>query len=171
MASDPSPDLLLAPINGRPRPVVAWLTIFHLVFVALDPFSERSAWLVETSGRILTNYDQADCRVAFLVGGTAGEAREFLGHWATDILTFADPDLTAIHGFGLQTLPAIVHLGMHGKVYAAAEGWHPAEWRTVTDGLAVVADHELTRWVGRLLDHDPAERRAALEDARAWVAA
>ena len=119
MASDPSPDLLLAPINGKPRPVTAWLTIFHLVFVALDPFSERSAWLVETSGRILTNYDQADCRVAFLVGGTAGEAREFLGHWATDILTFADPDLSAIRGFGLHTLPAIVHLAGDGTIVNA----------------------------------------------------
>jgi serine/threonine protein kinase len=43
--------------------------------------------------------------------------------------------------------------------------------RTVTGGLAAVADVELTQWVGRLLAHDPAERRAALEDARAWVAA
>jgi serine/threonine protein kinase len=43
--------------------------------------------------------------------------------------------------------------------------------RTVTDGLTTVVDAELTRWIGRLLDHDPAERRAALEDARAWVAA
>jgi serine/threonine protein kinase len=43
--------------------------------------------------------------------------------------------------------------------------------RQVADGLAAFADGELTRWVTRLLDHEPAERRAALEDARAWNAA
>jgi serine/threonine protein kinase len=43
--------------------------------------------------------------------------------------------------------------------------------RKVADGLAAVADADLTKWVARLLDHDPAERRAALEDARAWAAA
>ena len=135
MASDPSPDLLLSPINGKPRPVGAWLTIFHLVFVALDPFSERSAWLVETSGRILTNYDQADCRVAFLVGGTADEARAFLGHWAIDVLTFADPDLTAIRGFGLQTLPAIVHVAVDATIVDAVEGWDPPAWRALSENL------------------------------------
>lgn len=163
MASDPSPDLLLAPINGRPRPVVAWLTIFHLVFVALDPFSERSAWLVETSGRILTNYDQADCRVAFLVGGTAGEAREFLGHWATDILTFADPDLTAIHGFGLQTLPAIVHLAGDGSIVNAVEGWDPPAWRALSERLSEIVD-----WRGPLI---PGPRDPAPFDGEAPTAA
>ena len=163
MASDPSPDLLLTPINGRPRPVVAWLTIFHLVFVALDPFSERSAWLVETSGRILTNYDQADCRVAFLVGGTAGEAREFLGHWATDILTFADPDLIAIHGFGLQTLPAIVHVAIDGTIVSAVEGWDPPAWRTLSERLSEIVD-----WRGPLI---PGPRDPAPFDGEAPTAA
>jgi hypothetical protein len=163
VASDPSPDLLLAPINGRPRPVVAWLTIFHLVFVALDPFSERSAWLVETSGRILTNYDQADCRVAFLVGGSAHDAREFLGHWAIDILTFADPDLTAIHGFGLQTLPAIVHLAGDGSIVNAVEGWDPPAWRTLSERLSEIVD-----WRGPLI---PGPRDPAPFDGEAPTAA
>ena len=153
MASDPSPDLLLAPINGKPRPVGAWLTIFHLVFVALDPFSERSAWLVETSARILTTYDQADCRVAFLVGGTPDEAREFLGHWAIDILTFADPDLTAIRGFGLQTLPAIVHVAGDATVVDAVEGWDPPAWRMLSERLSKIVD-----WRGPVIPgpRDPA---------------
>ncbi|TML90110.1 MAG: hypothetical protein E6G06_12930 [Actinobacteria bacterium] len=163
MASDPSPDLLLAPINGKPRPVTAWLTIFHLVFVALDPFSERSAWLVETSGRILTNYDQADCRVAFLVGGTAGEAREFLGHWATDILTFADPDLSAIRGFGLRALPAIVHLAGDGTVVNAVEGWDPPAWRALSERLSEIVD-----WRGPVI---PGPRDPAPFDGEAPTAA
>ena len=163
MASDPSPDLLLAPINGKPRPVTAWLTIFHLVFVALDPFSERSAWLVETSARILTNYDQADCRVAFLVGGTAGEAREFLGHWATDILTFADPDLSAIRGFGLRALPAIVHLAGDGTVVNAVEGWDPPAWRALSERLSEIVD-----WRGPVI---PGPRDPAPFDGEAPTAA
>lgn len=43
--------------------------------------------------------------------------------------------------------------------------------RKIADGLAAVADAELTHWVARLLDHEPGERRAALEVARAWAAA
>jgi hypothetical protein len=153
VASDPPPDLLLAPINGKARPVPAWLTVFHLVFVALDPFSERSAWLVDTAGRILTNYDEADCRVAFLVGGTADEAREFLGHWAIDILTFADPDLSAVRGFGLLTLPAIVHVGSDGTIINAVEGWDPPAWRTLSDRLSAIVD-----WRGPVIPgpRDPA---------------
>jgi hypothetical protein len=140
VASDPPLDLTLTPINGRPRPLSAWLSLFHLVIVALDPFSERSAWLVDTSGRILTNYDQADCRVAFLVGGTPDEAREFLGHWAADVLTFADPDLAAIRGFGFAALPAIVHLAIDGTIVNAVEGWDPPAWRKLSERLSEVVD-------------------------------
>jgi serine/threonine protein kinase len=43
--------------------------------------------------------------------------------------------------------------------------------RSVAGGLTAIGDADLAQWVGRLLDHDPAERRAALEDARAWTAA
>lgn len=138
MAIDPSPDLVLTPIGGKPRTVREWLTTFHLVFVALDPFEEPSAWIVETAGRVLETYDQADCRVAFLVGGTDDEARRFLGHWARDVLTFADPDLAAIKGFGLETLPAIVHLAMDGTIVNAVEGWEPAGWRLLTEELSRV---------------------------------
>jgi hypothetical protein len=42
----------------------------------------------------------------------------------------------AVKEFGLERLPALVHLGMEGKVVGAAEGWNPAEWRAVTDRLA-----------------------------------
>jgi serine/threonine protein kinase len=43
--------------------------------------------------------------------------------------------------------------------------------RRVADGLTSFGDGELTKWVARLLDHDPAERRAALEHGAAWTAA
>jgi hypothetical protein len=113
------------------------LTTFHLVFVALDPFTNESAWILPTAARILTVFDQADCRVAWMVAGaTPEECRMFLGPWAEQMLTFADPDREAVKAFGLQRLPALVHLGIDGTIVGAAEGWNPAEWRAVTDRLA-----------------------------------
>lgn len=139
MAINPSPDLALTPINGERRTVRELLTTFHLVFVALDPFTNESAWILPTAARILTNFDEADCRVAWLMAGaTADECRAFLGPHARHILTFADPERTAVKGFGLEHLPALVHLGIDGEVVGAAEGWNPAEWRTVTDRLAKI---------------------------------
>jgi hypothetical protein len=113
------------------------LLMFHLVFVALDPFTNESAWILPTAARILTVFDQADCRVAWLVAGaTPEECRLFLGPWADQILTFADPDREAVKAFGLERLPALVHLGIDGTIVGAAEGWDPAAWRAVTERLA-----------------------------------
>ena len=127
------------PINGKPRTVKELLLMFHLVFVALDPFTYESAWILPTAARILTVFDQADCRVAWLVAGaTPEECRLFLGPWAEQILTFHDPDREAVKAFGLERLPALVHLGIDGTVVGAAEGWNPAEWRAVSDRLAKV---------------------------------
>ena len=138
MATDPPPDLTLAPINAEPRTVEQWLTMFHLAFVVLDPFTNESAWLLETAGRLLTQFDQADVRVAWLVAGTPSQCKQFLGPWAQRILTFADPDRTAIKSLGLEWLPALVHLGMDGAIVGAAEGWDPPRWREILDRLAVI---------------------------------
>ena len=136
MATAPPLDLTLAPLNGPPRSVQAWLTTFHLVFVALDPFTYESAWLLPTSARVLTAFQEADCRIAWVVAGTPEECQQFLGPLSTAILTFADPDRTAIKAFGLERLPALVHVGLDGSVIGAAEGWDPEEWRKVTSALA-----------------------------------
>ena len=136
MATDPPPDLELTPINGAPRTVRQWLTTFHLVFVALDPFTNESAWILPTASRILVTFQEADCRIAWLVTATPDECRLFLGPWAREILTFADPDRTAVKGFGLERLPALVHLGIDGSVIGAAEGWDPVRWRAITTKLA-----------------------------------
>ena len=136
MAANPPPDLALVPITGRTRSVRELLTTFHLLFVAVDPSNVRSRWIVPTAARVLTEYEQADCRVAWLVAGDAADARKFLGRWATDITTFADPDLTAVRAFGLGTLPAIVHLGMDGTVVNAVEGWDPPAWSALTSELS-----------------------------------
>jgi hypothetical protein len=138
VARDPSPDLLLTPLRGKPRTVGQLLTTFHLLFVALDPFTHESAWILETAARILQDFEQADVRIAWLVTGTAEECRMFLGPWADEIQTFADPARAAVKEFGLERLPALVHVGMQDKVVAAAEGWHPSEWKAITDRLAKV---------------------------------
>ena len=136
MATDPAPDLVLASLTGRSHTVREWVTTFHLLLVAVDPANVRSRWIVPTAARVLAEYEGADCRVAWLVAGDAGDARRFLGRWATDILTFTDPDLVAVRGFGLATLPAIVHLGQDLTVVNAVEGWDPMAWRALTTTLS-----------------------------------
>jgi hypothetical protein len=136
MVTNPPPGLVLTPISGAGRPVRGWLTTFHLFLVAVDPSSERSAWLVPTAARILTDYEQADCRIAWLVTGTPEDARRFLGRWAREILTFVDPDLTAVRAFGLEALPAALHVAMDGSVVNYVEGWDPPGWRALTVELS-----------------------------------
>jgi hypothetical protein len=136
VASNPPPDLLLTPMDRSAAPVSAWLSMFHLVFVAVNPRNERSGWILDTAGRIFDTYDDADCRVAWLVAGTPAEARRLLGPLADEVLTFVDPDLAAVKAFGLSALPAIVHLGMDGTIVNAAEGWDPPAWRKLTEDLS-----------------------------------
>src|SRR5436190_403440 len=162
VASNPPADLTLTPVNGAKRTVAHLLTTFHLCFVALDPFTNESAWLLPTAARILTVFDQADVRVAWLVTATPEECRMFLGPWAREILTFSDPDRAAVKAFGLERLPALVHLGMDGQVKGSAEGWHPNEWSDVTDRLAKV-----TSWLAPSIpgpaDPGPYEGSPALD--------
>lgn len=136
VATNPPPDLALAPIRGTARTVEQWLTVFDLVFVAVDPSAEQSSWILPTAERILAKFHEADCRVAWLVTGSPEEATDFLGSRAERTLTFADPDRAAVQAFGLERLPALVHVGTDGSVMGAAEGWDPLEWREVVTNLA-----------------------------------
>jgi len=136
VATDPPADLRLAPINGEAKTIADWVTTFQLAAVVLDPFTNESAWIIETAGRILMHFREADCRVAFVVTGTADEARQFLGPWADKVLTFADPDREVVQGLGLNELPAFVQIRGDSTVAAAAEGWDPEQWRDVAASLA-----------------------------------
>jgi len=136
MATDPPADLVLDPINGEPRTIADWVTTFQLAAVVLDPFTNESSWLLDTAGRVLLHFREADCRVAFIVTGTEAEAREFLGPWADRVLTFADPDRVAVRGLGLNELPAFLQVRGDRTVAAAAEGWDPEQWREVAESLA-----------------------------------
>lgn len=143
MAHDPSPELLLTPLVGNPITVRQALTTFHLLLIALDPFTNESAWILPTAQRTLKNFEQADCRVSLLVTADAAGTREFLGDMANEFRVFSDPNYEVVKGFGLQTLPAIVMLGQDGTVRVAAEGWAATQWQAVTDAMA-----NLTSWRG-----------------------
>jgi len=136
VATDPPADLVLAPINGEPRTIANWVTTFQLAAVVLDPFTNESSWILDTAGRVLHHFREADCRVAFIVTGTVDEARTFLGPWADTVLTFADPERAAVKGFGLNELPAFLQVRGDLHVAAAAEGWDPQQWRVVAASLA-----------------------------------
>ncbi len=136
MIVDPAGAVRLTPLRGDPRPLEEWLTTFHLVLVVLDPYTYESAWLLDTAGRILESYAGADCRVGFLVTAPTDETRQFLGPWATQMLTFADPDREFVKAVGLERLPALVHIDLSGHVVGAAQGWHPEEWRVVLANLS-----------------------------------
>lgn len=112
------------------------MTTFHLVVVALDPYTYESSWIIETAGRVLDSFVGADCRVAWLVAAGPDEARAFLGPWADKLLTFTDPERTVVSALGLTELPAFVHLNQALQVEGAAEGWRPEAWRAVADNLA-----------------------------------
>src|SRR5882724_8150569 len=73
MATDPPPDLVLTPLNGEPRRVDDWVTLFPLALVVLDPYTYESAWLLDEAGRILSSFTAADVRVGWVVAATADE--------------------------------------------------------------------------------------------------
>jgi len=139
MVTDAAPaDLELKPLSGdESHTLREWLTTFHLVTVVLDPFTAESAWLLPTVGRILRVYDESDARVSITVCCDELGARQFLGPYAAEFLTFADPDRAAVKAFELSTLPAIVHVRQDLSIAGAAEGWDPEGWREVCDGLSL----------------------------------
>jgi hypothetical protein len=136
VATDPPADLVLAPINGEPRTIANWVTTFQLAAVVLDPFTNESSWILDTAGRVLLHFREADCRVAFIVTGTPDEARQFLGPWSDKVLTFADPDRASVKAMALNELPAFVQVRGDLHLAASAEGWDPEQWRAVAASLA-----------------------------------
>ena len=147
VASNPSSDLVLTPLTGKAFPLRAWLVQYHLLLVAIDPFTNEGAWILPTAVRVLETFEQADCRVGFLmVGADADESKQFLGPHARTVLTFPDPTRSITKALGFERVPAIVHLDMDAKVVTAAEDWNPITWQEVTDTLA-----KQMRWTGPVL--------------------
>lgn len=147
VVANPPADLMLTALSGKGYRLSAYLVQYQLLAVVLDPFTNEAAWILKTAARILENFDQADCRVSFVMAGAdADQSKEFLGPFATRILTFPDPDRTIVKAFALETLPALVHVGDDGTVVNAAQGWNASEWQAVTDVVA-----SMNHWTGPVL--------------------
>ena len=138
MATTPSADLILTPLNGEARPLREWLTTFHLASVVIDPYTNESSWILDTAARIMRSFSGAAVRVNFIVTAGADEAKEFLGPLADEFLVFVDPDRHAARALGLQQLPAFVFIQSDLSVPASAEGWRPVQWREVSNTIATI---------------------------------
>lgn len=136
MPTEVTADVQLQPLGGDARSLAEWTTNFHLVLVVVDPFTFESAWVLEQAGTLLRHFGEADCRVAWLVTGTPANARQFLGPWCDEVLTFVDPDRNVVEALGLEALPALVHLNVDPAVEATAQGWTRSEWQEVANELA-----------------------------------
>lgn len=124
-------DVTLTALGGESRTIEEWLTTFQLLTVVIDPYTQESAWLLETAGRVLAEFQGADCRAAWTVTADERDAKRFLGPWAEEFLTFADPDRALVEAVGLERLPALVYLRQDLAIVGTAEGWDPEEWEHV----------------------------------------
>ena len=145
-------DLVLTPLVsgelGTPRPIMEWLTTFHLASVVLDPYTNESSWILRTATRILEEFRGSDARINLIVTANAADTQQFLGPLTESFLVFCDPDRAAVGAMGLDQLPAFVLTRVDGAVIASAEGWHWEDWRDVADAIA-----ELTLWSSVDLPH------------------
>ncbi len=138
---------MLTPLKGKGFPLSGWVVQYHLLLAVLDPFTNESTWILRTAARVLGTFDQADCRVAFvLAGATPEEARDYLGPFADQFLVFPDSDRSIVKAFAFDRLPALVHVSNDGTVVNATEDWDPDAWQAVTDELA-----RIMHWTGPVL--------------------
>lgn len=131
----------LDPLNGDARPFSDWLTTFPMLVGVIDPYTHESAWLLDTIKRVFHHYRGAGVRNVWLATAPADGVKSFLGPYADDYLTFADPDRVAAKALGLKTLPALALVKQDGSIAATAEGWDPEAWHNVS-----IALEELTDW-------------------------
>ena len=134
-------DLELQPLDGESRPLSEWLTTFPLVPVVLDPYTHESAWILDTSKRVLETFSGAGCRGCWILTCSVDDARRFLGPYADEVLAFADPNRAVAEGLGVESAPSFLLVRQDGVVTARAEGWDPDEWREVAEAVV-----EITQW-------------------------
>src|SRR5262249_6070536 len=77
--TDRPADLPLTPLKGEGRTVEEWLTVFHLLPVVVDPYTNESAWVLDVAARVLREFRDAAVRVGWLVTADADDTRAFLG--------------------------------------------------------------------------------------------
>jgi hypothetical protein len=155
-------DLVLTPLHdgrmGTGRPLMEWLTTFHLASVVLDPYTNESSWILRTATRVLEEFRGCDVRINMIVTAGADDTIEFLGPLVDRFLVFCDPDRAAVKAMELEQLPAFVLTRVDGIVDAKAEGWDPEEWEAVCDAIAAI-----TKWSSIELPatHDPVPFRGS----------
>lgn len=128
MVTQVAEDTKLTAIGGQTRTIEEWTTTFQLLTVVIDPYTHESAWLLETAGRVLANFKGADCRVAWTVTADERDAKRFLGPWAEEFLTFADPERELVAALELERLPALAYIRQDLAIVGTAQGWNPPEW-------------------------------------------
>ena len=126
----------LSSVDGQTRTVDEWLITFQMLGVVLDPFTYESSWILETAGRVLESFRGASVRTVFVVTATADEAKQFCGPWVDRVLVYADPDRVFVRAAELEVLPALFHLRQNRTFGGIAQGWQPAEWRTIAHQVA-----------------------------------
>ena len=140
-----STDLVLTPLTpeglGEGRPVMDWLTTFHLASVVLDPYTNESSWVLRSATRILEHFRESQARINLIVTAGAEDTRMFLGPLAKTFMVFCDPDRSAVKALGLSEIPAFAFIRVDGAVAALAQGWNAAEWRAVAEEIA-----SITHW-------------------------
>jgi hypothetical protein len=141
VATAPPVDVELGSASGETRPLADWLTTFPLALAVVDPYTHESAWLLDTVARLFRVFRDADCRVAWLVTGSADDAKRFLGPLGDEFLSFCDPDRTFVKALDLVTLPALVVIRQDGSLLGAAEAWEPSAWNAVVEDLT-----KMTSW-------------------------
>lgn len=134
MAKNPDPNLKLASTKGVTRTLDDWSTMFHLCMVILPPRPEASVF-IPIAERIFQVFGDADCRTALCVVGNEFIASGVLGAAEQRHLSFVDPEGELAASLGLTHLPAFVHLRQDTSLVAAAEGWDPAAWQAVANGV------------------------------------
>lgn len=138
VAAEALAELELSTVSGERRTLDQWLTTFQLALVVVDPYTNESAWILDTAVRLLDEFREADCRVGWLVTADGRDAKRFLGPLAERYFTLVDPDRSFVSALGIERLPALVHVRQDAVVVNKAEGWHPAEWQVVTDTLGTM---------------------------------
>tara|TARA_B110000438_G_scaffold225421_1_gene219471 strand:- start:677 stop:1207 length:531 start_codon:yes stop_codon:yes gene_type:complete len=142
VTNSPVLEIEIQDIDGKSTPFSDSLTTFPMAIVILDPYTLESSWIIDTASRILTHFQGADVRPAFLISGSSAEgAATFLGPLTKKILSLVDENRDMVKELSIESLPAFVVIRQDGSVLGSVEGWDPKTWRSLAEDLA-----ELTSW-------------------------
>lgn len=133
MVTQLNPDVELAALGSEVRTIEEWTTTFQLLTVILDPYTQESAWILPTAGRILSNFSGASVRTSWTVTADERDAKRFLGPWADQFMTFVDPDRKFVEALGIEHTPALAYVRQDLAVIGTAQGWQPPEWEQLCE--------------------------------------